>query len=37
MQQIEQIVASLRDEGFRITPQRMAIVDYLLKTEVTKL
>jgi Fur family peroxide stress response transcriptional regulator len=33
MQQIEQIVASLRDEGFRITPQRMAIVDYLLKTE----
>ena len=33
MQQIEQIVTSLRDEGFRITPQRMAIVDYLLKTE----
>ena len=33
MQQIEQIVASLRDEGFRITPQRFAIVDYLLKTE----
>ena len=33
MQQIEQIIASLRDEGFRITPQRMAIVDYLLKTE----
>lgn len=33
MQQMEQIVASLRDEGFRITPQRMAIVDYLLKTE----
>ncbi|MCV0401750.1 MAG: transcriptional repressor [Nitrosopumilus sp.] len=33
MQQIEQIVASLRDEGFRITPQRMAIVDYLIKTE----
>jgi len=30
---MEQIVASLRDEGFRITPQRMAIVDYLLKTE----
>ena len=32
MQQIEQIVASLREEGFRITPQRIAIVDYLLKT-----
>ncbi|QDI89510.1 transcriptional repressor [Candidatus Nitrosopumilus sp. SW] len=33
MQQLEQIVDSLRDEGFRITPQRIAIVDYLLKTE----
>jgi Fur family peroxide stress response transcriptional regulator len=33
MQQLEQIVSSLRDEGFRITPQRMTIVDYLLKTE----
>ncbi len=33
MQLIEQIVSSLRDEGFRITPQRIAIVDYLLKTE----
>ena len=33
MQQIEQIVTSLRDEGFRITPQRIAIVNYLLKTE----
>lgn len=33
MQQVGQIIASLRDEGFRITPQRMAIVDYLLKTE----
>ena len=31
--QLEQIVASLRDEGFRITPQRIAIMDYLLKTE----
>ena len=30
---MEQIVTSLREEGFRITPQRMAIVDYLLKTE----
>ena len=33
MQQLEQIVSSLRDEGFRITPQRIAIVDYLIKTE----
>ena len=33
MQQIEQIVSSLRDEGFRITPQRIAIVDYILNTE----
>ena len=33
MQQLEQIVSSLRDEGFRITPQRIAIVDYILNTE----
>jgi len=33
MQQLEEIVTSLRGEGFRITPQRIAIVDYLLKTE----
>ena len=33
MQQMEQIVTSLRDEGFRITPQRIAILDYILKTE----
>ncbi|BDQ31538.1 Fur family transcriptional regulator [Nitrosopumilus zosterae] len=33
MQHLEEIVSSLRDEGFRITPQRIAIVDYLLKTE----
>ena len=33
MQKLEQIVNSLREEGFRITPQRTAIVDYLLKTE----
>jgi len=33
MQQLGQIVSSLRDEGFRITPQRIAIVDYLLETE----
>ena len=33
MQQLEQIVTSLRDEGFRITPQRIAIVDYILNTD----
>ena len=33
MQQLEQIVTSLREEGFRITPQRIAIVDYVLNTE----
>ena len=33
MQQIEEVVSLLREEGFRITPQRIAIVDYLLKTE----
>ena len=33
MQQIEELIVSLREEGFRITPQRIAIVDYLLKTE----
>ena len=33
MQQIEDLIVSLREEGFRITPQRIAIVDYLLKTE----
>ena len=33
MQQLEQIVTSLRDEGFRITPQRIAIVEYMLNTE----
>jgi Fur family peroxide stress response transcriptional regulator len=33
MQQLEELVASLREEGFRITPQRIAIVEYLLKTE----
>ena len=32
MQQIEELVNSLREEGFRITPQRIAIVEYLLKT-----
>ena len=33
MQQIEELVNSLRGEGFRITPQRIAIVEYLLKTD----
>lgn len=33
MQPLETIVTSLREEGFRVTPQRIAIVDYLLKTE----
>jgi len=33
MQQIEELVNSLREEGFRITPQRIAIVEYLLKTD----
>jgi Fur family peroxide stress response transcriptional regulator len=33
VQQIEDLIVSLREEGFRITPQRIAIVDYLLKTE----
>lgn len=32
MQYLEELVSSLREEGFRITPQRIAIVDYLLKT-----
>lgn len=31
--QLEQIVTSLREEGHRITPQRIAIMDYLLNTE----
>ena len=33
MQQLEELVSSLREEGFRITPQRIAIVEYLLKTK----
>ena len=31
--QTHQVIDLLREEGFRITPQRTAIVDYLLKTE----
>ena len=33
MMQTNQVIDLLREEGFRITPQRTAIVDYLLKTE----
>lgn len=33
MQRLEELVATLREDGFRITPQRIAIVDYLLKTD----
>jgi len=33
VQQIKELVNSLREGGFRITPQRIAIVEYLLKTE----
>ena len=33
MQHLEELVSSLREEGFRITPQRVAILDYLLKTD----
>ena len=33
MQHLEDLVLSLREEGFRITPQRVAILDYLLKTD----
>jgi len=33
MQQLEDLVSSLREEGYRITPQRVAILDYLLKTD----
>ena len=33
MQHLEQIITLLRDDGFKITPRRTAIVDYLLRTE----
>lgn len=32
-QQLEEIVSSLRKGGFRITPQRIAIVDYVMKSD----
>lgn len=31
--QITQLVSSLREEGFRITPQRIAIVEYVINTD----
>lgn len=31
-QHVQQLVSSLRDEGFRITPQRVAIVEYIMGT-----
>lgn len=33
MQKLESVIDSLRKEGFRITPQRVAIVDYMLDTD----
>jgi Fur family transcriptional regulator, peroxide stress response regulator len=34
MQQLNNIVTSLRNKGFRITPQRIAIINYLLNTDL---
>ena len=31
--QIQELVTSLRNEGFRITPQRIAIVDYMMNAK----
>lgn len=33
MQRLESVIDSLRKEGFRITPQRVAIVHHVLNTE----
>ncbi len=33
MQNLEEIVSSLREQGLRITPQRIAIVDYVVNTD----
>lgn len=33
MQRLESVIDSLRKEGFRITPQRVAIVSHMLHTE----
>jgi Fur family transcriptional regulator, peroxide stress response regulator len=32
-EQVQELVSTLRKEGFRITPQRVAIVDYVMNTE----
>ena len=34
MQQLDYILTSFRGKGFRITPQRVAIIHYLLNTEL---
>jgi Fur family peroxide stress response transcriptional regulator len=33
MQQLESIVDTMRGKGFRITPQRVAIVEYVMNTD----
>ncbi len=33
MQQLESIIDTMRTKGFRITPQRVAIVEYMLNTD----
>lgn len=33
MQQLDPVIDSLRKDGFRITPQRVAIVDHVLNTD----
>jgi Fur family peroxide stress response transcriptional regulator len=33
MQKLDLIVKDLRKDGYRITPQRVAIIDYILSTE----
>lgn len=33
MQKLESIIDSMRNQGFRITPQRVAIVEYMINTD----
>lgn len=33
MQKLDSIIAGLRKDGYRITPQRVAILDYILSSE----
>lgn len=33
MQKLDDLISSLREDGFRITPQRIAILEYLLRTD----